>query len=59
MSRLPRKARDGLMRAWLDILYERYPDVRWVRAQQAEAQEDASNNEASSNASLAASAASI
>jgi len=30
MSRLPREARDGLMRAWLEILRERHPDVTWL-----------------------------
>jgi hypothetical protein len=27
---LSREARDGLMRAWLDILRERHPSVHWV-----------------------------
>jgi hypothetical protein len=30
MSRLPREARDGLMRAWLEILRERHPGVTWL-----------------------------
>jgi hypothetical protein len=30
MSRLPREARDGLMRAWLEILRERHPGITWV-----------------------------
>jgi hypothetical protein len=30
MSRLPREARDGLMRVWLEILKERHPEVTWV-----------------------------
>jgi hypothetical protein len=30
MSRLPREAREGLMRAWLEILKERHPEVTWV-----------------------------
>jgi len=30
MNRLPREARDGLMRAWLDILKERHPEVSWI-----------------------------
>lgn len=30
MSQIPRQARDGLMRAWLEILRERHPDVTWV-----------------------------
>jgi hypothetical protein len=28
--RIPREAREGLMRAWLEILRERHPDVSWV-----------------------------
>ena len=27
---LPKEARDGLMRAWIDILRERHPGVEWV-----------------------------
>jgi hypothetical protein len=34
MSHLPREARDGLMRAWLEILRERHPHVSWVPAMQ-------------------------
>jgi hypothetical protein len=30
VSRIPREARDGLMRAWLEILRERHPGVTWV-----------------------------
>jgi hypothetical protein len=30
MTPLPHEARDGLMRAWLDILRERHPDVTWI-----------------------------
>ena len=29
---IPREARDGLMRAWLEILRERHPDVMWIPA---------------------------
>jgi hypothetical protein len=32
MSSLPREARDGFMRAWLNILHERHPEVQWVEA---------------------------
>jgi hypothetical protein len=28
--RLPREAREGLMRVWLEILRERHPGVEWV-----------------------------
>jgi hypothetical protein len=34
MSRLPRKARDGIMRAWLEILRERHQGISWVPAEQ-------------------------
>jgi hypothetical protein len=30
VSRIPREARDGLMRAWLEILREQHPDVSWL-----------------------------
>ena len=32
MSRLPREARDGLMRVWLQLLAEKHPGVAWVPA---------------------------
>ena len=32
MSRLPAEARDGLLRAWLEILRQRNPEVTWVAA---------------------------
>jgi hypothetical protein len=35
VSRLPREAREGLMRAWLEILRERHPNVNWLPAEQA------------------------
>lgn len=34
MSRIPREARDGMMRAWLEILRERHPGVSWVPVEQ-------------------------
>jgi hypothetical protein len=30
VTRLPREARDGLIRVWLEILRERHPGVTWV-----------------------------
>lgn len=30
MSAIPIQAREGLMRAWLEILRERHPCVSWV-----------------------------
>lgn len=38
MSRLPGEARDGLMRAWLEILRERHPSATWVPAEQVKQQ---------------------
>jgi hypothetical protein len=33
---LPREAREGLMRAWLDILRTRHPELAWMPAEIAE-----------------------
>jgi hypothetical protein len=30
VNRLPREAREGIMRTWLEILRERHPCVSWV-----------------------------
>jgi hypothetical protein len=30
LGHLPREARDGLMRVWLEILRERHPGTSWV-----------------------------
>jgi hypothetical protein len=32
MSRIPREAREGAMRAWLEILHQRHPGVTWIPA---------------------------
>lgn len=32
MTALPREAREGLMRAWLELLKERHPTVTWIPA---------------------------
>lgn len=32
MSSINREAREGLMRAWLEVLRERHPDVAWIPA---------------------------
>jgi hypothetical protein len=34
VSRLPLEAREGLMRAWLEILRERHPGISWVPTEQ-------------------------
>jgi hypothetical protein len=33
MGSLPREAREGIMRVWLEILRERHPGVTWVPAE--------------------------
>jgi hypothetical protein len=38
MTKLPREARDGIMRAWLEILCERHPGVNWLPVEQGEQQ---------------------
>ena len=45
MGRLPREARDSLMRAWTAILEERHPGVVWVPVEEAQAGEPASKRE--------------
>jgi hypothetical protein len=30
VSRLPHEALDGVMRAWLEILHQRHPEVTWM-----------------------------
>lgn len=37
MGQLPREARQGLMRVWLEILRERHPGTSWVPVTQEEA----------------------
>ncbi len=32
MSTLPREAREGLMRAWLELLKDHHPGVSWISA---------------------------
>jgi hypothetical protein len=34
VSRIPREARDGLMRAWLEILRDRHPSTMWMPVEQ-------------------------
>jgi hypothetical protein len=49
VSRLPREARDGLMRAWLEILREQHPDVTWVPLKDAPPMDDENTNSASAS----------
>lgn len=47
MSRIPREARDGLMRAWLEILREQHPDVTWLPLEDASLMDDENTSFAS------------
>jgi hypothetical protein len=40
VTRITREARDGLMRAWLEVLREKHPGVTWVPAVEAASPED-------------------
>jgi hypothetical protein len=40
MTVIPREARDGLMRAWLEILRERNQDVTWVAVSEGDSDPD-------------------
>jgi hypothetical protein len=45
MDRLPREARDGLMRAWLGVLRDRHPQVTWVAVDRQEGEQATSLGE--------------
>ncbi len=47
---LPKEARDGIMRVWLEILPERYPGVEWVPIEREKAKPDSSSESPASNA---------
>jgi hypothetical protein len=47
VSRIPREARDGLMRAWLEILREQHPDVTWLSLEDASLIDDENTDSAS------------
>jgi hypothetical protein len=34
VNRIPREARDGIMRAWLAILREKHPQFTWIAIEQ-------------------------
>jgi hypothetical protein len=44
VNQLPREARDGLMRAWLEILREKHPGIAWVLVDQKEPSDRGSTN---------------
>jgi hypothetical protein len=52
VSRLPREARDGIMRAWLEILRERHPGTSWIVEEPRE--DDSPTNTQNETAELAA-----
>jgi hypothetical protein len=45
VNTLPREAREGLMRAWLELLRERHPGVTWVAATAAVSTSDKAQRE--------------
>jgi hypothetical protein len=45
MAQLPREAREGFMRAWLEILRERQPGVIWVPAGERQREEVIQNTQ--------------
>ena len=47
MAHLPREAREGLMRAWLEILRERHPDVTWLPLDDGSVNDDETTSSAS------------
>jgi hypothetical protein len=53
MSRLPREAREGLMRAWLEILRERHPGTSWI-AEKTPLEDDPRTNAQNETGELAA-----
>jgi hypothetical protein len=44
VNRLPREARDGIMRAWLEILRERHPGTAWIAVGEGAAKDDSPMN---------------
>jgi len=47
VSQIPREAREGLMRAWLEILRERHPGVTWLPIEHGSLNDDEDTNSAS------------
>ena len=45
MPRIPREAREGIMRAWLEILRQRHPEVSWVAIREEDQAEDETSPE--------------
>jgi hypothetical protein len=53
VSQIPREARDGLMRAWLEILRDRHPGASWI-VEETPQEGDSSTNAQNKRAELAA-----
>jgi hypothetical protein len=51
MSRIPREARDGLMRAWLAILQEKHPQFTWIAIEQEPSEPESATRCSDSSAS--------
>ena len=49
MTLIPREAREGLMRAWLEILREQHPDVTWLPLEDASLMDDEKTDSASAS----------
>jgi hypothetical protein len=49
MSRVPREAREGLMRAWLEVLRERHPGVTWLPLEDGSVKDDETTTSASAS----------
>jgi hypothetical protein len=46
VSRIPREAREGLLRAWLEILRERHPGVTWLPLEDGSVNDDEGTDDA-------------
>ena len=49
MTLIPREAREGLMRAWLEILRERHPGITWLPLEDGSVNDDENTTSASAS----------
>lgn len=49
MATIPREARDGLMRAWLEILHKRHPGATWLPLKDGSMDDDENASSASAS----------
>jgi hypothetical protein len=49
MTLIPREAREGLMRAWLEILRERHPGITWLPFEDGSLNNDETTSSASAS----------